>query len=185
MELAKEKYYTYTDYLTWGDERRYELIEGVPFAMSPAPSWIHQKITGEIFRQLANFLDGKPCEVFTAPFDVRLNAEEDDDTVVQPDITIVCDKSKLEDKGGCKGTPDMLIEIVSPASAKRDRIEKLQLYQRAGVREYWIVDPDTTSVQVYILKDDDYIITVYKDAASVPVRVLEGCEINLAAVFKK
>ncbi len=134
--------FTYRDYLHWPDDERWELIDGVAYNMSPAPNRIHQKISGELHRQIANYLIGKQCEVYAAPFDVRLPAtgEKNDEitTVVQPDITIVCDKSKL-DKKGCKGSPDLVIEILSPYTAKKDMKEKHFLYEKFAVKEYWIV----------------------------------------------
>ena len=185
MSLAAEKqgYYTYADYCSWDDGKRWELIEGAPYSMSPSPSWIHQSISVNISRQLSTFLIGKTCKVFAAPFDVRLNADTVDDTVVQPDIVIVCDRTKLEEKGGCKGVPDMVVEILSPSTATYDRLTKFRQYQKAGVREYWIVDPDSKTVSVHILENGKYIITVYGEVDTAPVHVLEGCEINLADAF--
>ena len=181
--LKKEKnYYTYADYLTWDDDARYELIDGVPYLMSPAPGRRHQGISSEIHRQLANFLKGKSCKVYSAPFDVRLNADEADDTVVQPDILVVCDKSKLDERG-CKGAPDMVIEILSPSTIRHDKVKKLQLYQKTGVREYWIVTPDQKTIDVYTLEEGKYFAAVYSDTDVAPVHVLEGCEITLQDVF--
>ena len=181
--LKKEKnYYTYSDYLTWDDDARYELIDGVPYLMSPAPRQEHQEVSMEIAKQLAVFLTGKPCKVFAAPFDVRLNVDKADDTVVQPDILVVCDKSKLDGKS-CNGAPDLVIEILSPSSLKSDRITKFNKYLQAGVREYWIVDPDQKTVDVYTLENGKYFAAVYSDTDVVPVSVLEGCEINLQDVF--
>ena len=136
----EEARYTYADYMAWEDGERWEIIEGVPYLMSPAPTWVHQGISGELFLQIATFLKGKPCKVYAAPFDVRLFPADDDsdDTVVQPDIVVVCDRSKL-DRSGCRGAPDMLVEILSPSTARHDQLVKLQLYKKAGVREYWIV----------------------------------------------
>ena len=174
--------YTYADYASWDDENRYELIDGVAFIMS-APSTVHQRILTEMLRQLANFLYGKQCEVFIAPFDVCLNARgDDDDTVVQPDILVICDDSKL-DKKRCNGAPDLVIEIVSPSSSRHDRFKKLNKYLYAGVREYWIVDPDDKILTVHVLEDSKYVIGAYGSDDSVPVNVLEGCEINLSEVF--
>ena len=136
----EEQRYTYADYVTWPGDERWELIDGVPYAMSPAPTIGHQRIAGEIHRQLANFLKGKPCEAFIAPVDVRLNADNDDDIVVQPDVLVVCDKNKLDGKC-CNGAPDFVVEILSPSTADHDRVNKFQVYVAAGVREYWIVDP--------------------------------------------
>jgi Uma2 family endonuclease len=179
----KREHYTYADYATWPDDVRYELIGGEAWLMSPAPAQRHQEICIEIVRQLADYLDDKPCRVFIAPFDVRLNAEADDDTVVQPDILVVCDKAKLNGKN-CVGAPDMIVEVLSPSTTKHDRITKLALYRRYGVREYWTVDPDVPLVETHILKDGDYIIRRYGDSGEVAVIVLDGCVINLDKVFR-
>ena len=180
--LQKEEYYTYADYAAWDDDARWELIDGAPHMMSPAPRTKHQRLIGEIFRQFSNFLIGKTCEAFVAPFDVRLNADTYDDTVVQPDISIVCDKSKI-DKKGCRGAPDMIVEILSPSSLGYDRVLKFNKYLQAGVREYWIVDPEGKTVSVHILENGKYVATAYGETDSVPVHVLEGCEIDMGIVF--
>jgi len=183
MQLQKnEQSYTYADYCAWNDDKRWELIEGVPYAMAPGPSQEHQSISRDLFGQLYNFLKGKPCKLFSAPFDVRLNAETDDDTVVQPDILVVCDASKLDGKS-CVGAPDFIVEITSPSSLRLDRLIKLLQYQRAGVREYWIVEPESKSVSVHLLENGKYTITAYGDDEIAPVHVLEGCEIILRDVF--
>lgn len=185
---ARKERYTFADCLTWGEDERIEIINGDAFMMAPAPSREHQGISGELFRQLANYLEGKQCKVYHAPLDVRLFEQEGDtpedvDTVVEPDLIVVCDRSKL-DKYGCKGAPDLVIEILSPSTRRHDRLIKLDLYQRAGVREYWIVDPDSKSVQVLTLKNglllpqEDY---GQEDMAK--VNVLEGCSIELRKVF--
>lgn len=184
MPLPQEnERYTYADYCTWDDSERWELIEGIPYAMSPAPAPRHQAISGELHAQLHAFLKGKPCKLYAAPFDVRLNADDEDDTVVQPDLVVICDSSKIDDKG-CKGAPDLVIEILSPSTARHDRMVKFQQYQQAGVREYWIVDPDTKTVQVSILRDGLYFTRMYADTeAAAPVEVLEGCTVDLREVF--
>jgi Uma2 family endonuclease len=183
MPLPKEKqWFTYADYCKWDDSERWELIDGEAYAMAPAPGSNHQGISFHIARQLGNFLAGKQCKVFTAPFDVRLNADTDDDTVVQPDIVVICDKSKIN-INGCVGAPDMVIEILSRSSVKHDKVLKFYTYQRAGVREYWIVDPDSKTVSAYILDDGKYIANAYGETDEAPVRVLEGCTINLPDVF--
>jgi Uma2 family endonuclease len=180
--LAEERRYTYKDYITWDDDIRYELIDGVAYAMA-APAQFHQEISGELFRQLANFLIVMPCKAFHAPFDARLNAHSFDDTVVQPDILVVCDHSKLNGKG-VKGAPDFVIEILSPYTARRDAVIKFRQYQRAGVKEYWIVDPNNRTVQVYVLKGGKYGLgVVYREDDVVPVHTLDGCQISLAEVF--
>jgi Uma2 family endonuclease len=150
--------------------------------MSPAPNWKHQQISAYILSVLFNFLKGKPCKVLAAPVDVRLNPAENDDTVVQPDLLVVCDSSKLDDHG-VVGAPDMVIEILSPSTAKRDKVLKFNAYRQAGVMEYWIVDPSSQTLAVHILKDGEYITRRYGDTDVVPVYTLEGCVINMAEVF--
>jgi len=180
--LKRNEYYNYSDYLNWETEQRYELIDGVPYLMSPAPSWTHQNISIELSRQFANFLLDKACKVFTAPFDVRLNADENDDTVVQPDLVIVCDRSKLV-KTGYMGVPKMVIEILSPSTARHDKLLKFNKYLEAGVSEYWIVDPESKTLSVYLLKSGEYFSRVYSETDVVPVTALEGCAINMQSVF--
>ena len=181
MNLAEEIRYNYSDYLEWDDDVRYELIDGVPYLMA-APSQKHQELSGELFRQLSNWLRGKRCKVFHAAFDVRLNAKSYDNIVVQPDLLVVCDRRKLDGRS-CVGAPDMIIEILSPTNARHDEFVKFGLYQKAGVREYWIVDPESKTVSVHILENGRYYTDVYLAEDTVPVYVLEGCEINLADVF--
>ena len=185
---AEKTGYTFADCLGWDEKERAEIIGGEVLMMAP-PSRIHQKISGEIFRQLANFLEGKRCEVYSAPFGVRLfekdgDRPEDVDTVVEPDITVVCDTSRL-DQHGCKGAPELVMEILSPSSRRHDMLVKLNLYQRAGVREYWIVNPDDKDVQLFLL-DGSGLFRVHgfygrEDIAR--VNVLEGCFIELCKVF--
>ena len=183
MPLLKEnERYTYSDYRTWGDNERCELIDGMPYTMSPAPSWIHQRISGRLHFQFAGFLKGKSCEIFAAPFDVRLNAETGDDTVVQPDLVIICDRAKLSGTG-FTGAPDMVIEIISPSSESHDRVLKFNRYLRAGVREYWIVSPDSKTVSIHILKNGEYVSSAFGETDIAPVGVLAGCEISLHDVF--
>lgn len=184
-----KKSYTLADYLRWKERKgRYELIDGDAYLMAP-PTTQHQRVSGEIFRQLANFLEGKRCEVYAAPFGVRLferegDRPEDVDTLVEPDITVVCDKSKL-DEYGCRGAPELVIEVLSPSSRKHDRLVKLNLYQRAGVPEYWIVNPEEESVQVF-LRDDSGNLRIYNEydrTEIAKVHALDGCFIELCKVF--
>jgi Uma2 family endonuclease len=184
MPLAKEKtLYTYADYLEWDEGERYEIIDGEAYMMAP-PSRIHQEISGNFYYALRDFLKGKPCKVYAAPFSVRLfpAADHGDDTVVEPDITVICDTAKLDERG-CNGPPDMVIEIVSPSTARYDRTLKFNKYQEAGVREYWIVDPEARDVSTYILKEGEYTEMHYGAAGAAPVRVLPGCTIDLTALF--
>ena len=156
MQLPKEdERYSWTDYLAWPEGERYELIDGIAYAMSPAPRRRHQETSRAIFRQMDGSLAGKPCQVYFAPFDVKLSADKDDDapTVVQPDITVTCDGSKLTEQG-MTGPPDLVVEIVSPDSGLIDRRRKFDLYERFGVSEYWIVDQDERVVEVWRLETD-------------------------------
>ena len=177
--------YTYADYRSWSDGERWELIGGVPHAMSPSPTWWHQDICVNLLFQIAGFLKNKPCKVLVAPLDVRLNADTKDDTVVQPDLFIVCDRSKLDEKGSCRGAPDMVVEVLSPSTARHDSLVKLRLYQNAGVREYWIVDPDNRTVMVNVLENGKYAITWYDEDEAVPIFVLEGFQVNLRELFEQ
>lgn len=153
------EYHTYADYCSWPDDVRYELIDGVAYAMGPAPVRRHQGILLELARQVANILDGSPCRPYIAPFDVRLpktdEIDNDVDTVVQPDLVVICDRAKLDDKG-CRGAPDWVVEVLSPSTAGHDQILKRALYQRVGVREYWLVHPVDRIVTIYTLDAGSY-----------------------------
>jgi len=182
MQVPEKQGYTYEDYYSWNDGKRYELIDGKVYMMSPAPSPAHQEICVGLVTQLYNYLRGKTCKVYPAPFDVRLNADAEDNTVVQPDITIVCDPSKIDSRA-CKGVPDMVVEILSPSTAKRDQLLKYNKYRDAGVLEYWVVNPDLRTVMVYTLKDGQYVCSAYGDSDNVKVGILDDCQINFADVF--
>jgi Uma2 family endonuclease len=182
VTLQQRTHYTYADYAKWEDSERYELIDGLLYMMA-APTLDHQRILGKLFRKLDTFLDGKRCVAFMAPFDVRLNAHTRDDTVVQPDVMVICDQSKLKNRLNCVGAPDLIIEILSPSSAKMDKVTKHKKYREAGVREYWIVDPEDETVSVNILDGGRYKSTVYFPEDTIPVHVLLSCEINLADIF--
>ena len=184
--LPKEKRYSYADLLSWDDSTRYELYDGQPVALA-SPSEAHQSILGELYLQLGNYLKGKRCKAYLSPFDVRIFEEDGDspesvDTVLQPDLMVVCDQSKV-DQRGVHGAPDLVIEILSPGTARYDKLLKFNLYQRSGVREYWIVDPAARMASVYTLKDDGYHAAAYGADASVCVGVLEDCIIDLSTVF--
>lgn len=184
---AEKRRYTFADVLTWREDERIEIINGDAVMMAP-PSRMHQKISFELGRQLGNYLQGKKCEVYTAPFGVRLFEEdgddpEDVDTMVEPDLSVICDGSKLDD-AGCKGAPDLIIEILSPSTRRHDRITKFNLYQRAGVKELWFVDPETKDVQTFILEAGRYFAKEYGTAEDkLKVDVLEDCIIDLSLVF--
>lgn len=186
---AKQVQYTFADVLTWDEGEHIEIINGEAFMMA-TPSSRHQEVSGELFRQLANFLEGKQCKVYHAPFGVRLFEQDGDrpeevDTMVEPDISVICDRSKI-DRYGCKGAPDLIIEILSPSTRRHDRLVKLNLYQRAGVQEYWMADPDNQSVQVFTL--DNGILKIREDYGPgdvARVNILEGCFIDLEKVFSE
>lgn len=183
------KAYTYADYLTWPEDNPVELIEGIPHAMT-APTRFHQKIVVEVLRQIANYLVGKQCEVYTAPFDVRLADEKAEDmdivNVVQPDISVICDKEKLDDKG-CLGSPDLVIEVHSPSSIIKDQIKKLNLYEKYAVKEYWIIHPEDKIITVYQLDATQKYgrPSVYLFNQEVPVGIFQDLSISLKAVLNE
>ena len=179
--MAKTKRYTYADYLTWDDDKRCELIHGVPRMMA-APSPVHQQILMNLSNDFCNFLRDKTCSVFPAAFDVRLNADTDDDIVVQPDIVVVCDPSKIDHRG-CNGAPDLVVEILSPSTGSHDRITKMKLYKDAGIREYWIVDPVHRIIDVHVLETGQEF--TWGESSIIPVHVLEGLEIAMDSIFNK
>lgn len=192
MELSDLDFsatYTYADYLKWTFEERLELIKGKLFKMSPAPSRIHQEIFGRIFIKMGTFLEKKPCKVYSAPFDVRLSRkngkDEDVMTVLQPDICVVCDLSKLDDKG-CFGAPDIVVEILSPGNNRKELKNKFEVYEESGVEEYWIIHPSEKTFLKYTLNNDgkyvpSRLLTV-GDEVTTPV--LPGFVLDLEEVFK-
>ena len=153
-------HHTYSDYLVWSRTYGDELVDGTAYVREPpSPTRAHQEIVGEVYRQAATALKGKPCRAYAAPFDVRLprSTEADDqvDTVVQPDIFIVCDLQKV-DARGVRGAPDWLVEVLSPSTTRHDRIVKLPVYERAGVREVWLIDPIDRTVTIHRLQAGSY-----------------------------
>ena len=181
LPVEKERY-TFADALTWLDDERAELIGGEPIMMAP-PTTAHQLINGEIFRQLANYLEGKKCHAIPAPFAVRLfekdgNSPEDVDTMVEPDISVICDKDKLSDRG-CKGAPDWIIEIISPSSTRTDCAIKLFKYRTAGVREYWIINPMKKVVQTYTFEGEEDA-NMYSFDDEIPVYIFDGLTITIS-----
>ncbi|MHB1407890.1 MAG: Uma2 family endonuclease [Desulfitobacteriaceae bacterium] len=180
--------YTYADYLTWPEDERWEIIDGVAY-MQAAPTPTHQEILMELSRQIANYLTGKPCKVYPAPFCVRLTKDDEKKNegitkVVEPDITVVCDKSKIDEKG-CNGAPDMIIEIISPSSTKRDRFIKFNAYEKAGIKEYWIVEPDVKIVSVFILQHNGSYgrQNVYSEEDQIQVNLFPDLTIDLKSIF--
>lgn len=180
--LRDKNFHTYADYRTWPEDIRYELIAGCAFLMAPAPSLDHQTVAFEVGRQLGNALEGKSCRVLAAPVDVLLNggAMDDDavDTVVQPDVFIVCDSAKLTPRG-VRGAPDWVLEVVSPASASHDQIVKLAAYEKAGVREYWIAHPTDRVLTIYHHDGAAYRrAKICELAGETPLGVLPGIKVH-------
>lgn len=187
MKMADVRY-TYADYLQWDDNERWELIDGVAYNMSPAPSRKHQEISQNLSRDIGTYLKGKSCKVYAAPFDVRLplKGEEDKRTgnVVQPDIVVVCDSSKLDDRG-CTGAPDLIIEILSPSTAKKDMVAKFNLYEQAGVKEYWLVHPTDHTVMVFKLGADGKYgrYEMYDQSEQLAVGIFSDLVLDLNEIF--
>lgn len=159
LPKADEHRFTYADYLKWPADERWELIDGEAYAMAPAPTISHQALVLSIAKQIDDALDGAPCRTLIAPVDVLLptpnEADEHATTVVQPDILVVCDPNKITEKN-VRGAPDWIIEILSPATARHDHFTKRAIYERAGVREYWLVHPVDQVVTVYTLNDGKF-----------------------------
>ncbi len=183
--------YTYEDYMKWTVPYMMELIRGKIYKMSPAPRAVHQIVTGEVYRQIANYLKRKKCQVFIAPFDVRLpvssKKKEDKDitTVVQPDISVVCDASKIDERG-CLGAPDWIIEVLSPRTSAKDLSIKFEVYEEAGVREYWVIHPTEQTLMVYILNENGKYqgtLKPYIRTDTVKSITLPELEINLEEIF--
>ena len=183
-QLDLNKTYTYADYLSWKFTERVELLWGKVFKMSPAHSTNHQWISSILLRELSGFLKESPCFIFHAPFDLYLNISGgESDSVVQPDIVVVCDQKKLDEKG-CQGVPDLVIEILSKSSVKKDLKYKLKLYEEARVPEYWVVDPVNCLVQVFTLENGQYQLhrpLTYED--SIQSKVIKGLTLDLKEVF--
>lgn len=183
-----EQLFTYQDYLTWPVNERWELLNGRAYNMTPAPSRRHQEISGQLLTLFNNYLKGKTCRVYAAPFDVRLPQPDECDekisTVVQPDLVVVCDKTKLDDRG-CKGTPDLVVEITSPSTFQKDLKEKFNLYEKAGVKEYWIVYPEESTISVFHLTNESRYSRpeVYTGQDSIPIGIFEDLTIDLMEVF--
>jgi len=183
-----QAHHTYADYCTWTEDRRYELIDGVAYLMAPAPTFAHQTIAFEIGRQAGNALEGKPCRVLVAPLDVRLpkpgQSDDETDTVVQPDMLVVCDPAKIEPRG-VRGAPDWVVEVLSPATASHDQIVKRRIYEQAGVPEYWMVHPQDRVLSVCRLKDGVYGAPEISElTGETPVAAVSGVVIRWAAIVE-
>jgi Uma2 family endonuclease len=188
--LKRSVLYTYADYLTWMDDKRRELINGVVYLMS-APTRFHAGISTALQSIFYWFIKKRKgeCKVYHSPFDVRLpingkTADNEIYTVVQPDICIVCDPKKLDDKG-CIGAPDLIVEVQSPSTAKKDLNEKFFLYEETGVKEYWVVYPKEKALTVFLLQENGKYNagTTYEYESKVPVSIFKGLEIDLKELF--
>lgn len=160
--IKNDRIYTYADYLNWPEDERWEIINGVAYAMAP-PSTEHQRIVLNLSVEFATYLKNKPCEAFIAPFGVTFeeNIKDENNTqVVEPDITVICDKSKITPKG-CKGAPDLIIEVLSRSTASHDIIRKRRLYENNGVFEYWIVDPSNQIITRFYMNNE---LSKYREA---------------------
>ena len=177
MPLPQEKYYTVEDYYNMPEDIRVELIEGQLIYMT-APNTQHQRISGRLYLTIGNYINAKDgdCEVFHAPFSVQLNM---DDTVVEPDITVICDPNKIT-KQGCLGAPDWIIEIVSPSNPKHDYITKLSLYSNANVQEYWIIDAEQNKIHVYDMRDNRIVLNQYTFHDKIKVGIYEDLYIDFS-----
>ncbi|MBS9522656.1 Uma2 family endonuclease [Litoribacter ruber] len=180
--------YTYADYLSWQYDEMVELIKGRLFRNAAAPRRVHQEISGKVFNKLFTFLESLPCKAYAAPFDVRLPVKskkhEDIDTVVQPDICVVCDPDKL-DELGCVGAPDLIIEILSPGNNKKELKYKYEVYEEAGVKEYWIIQPAEQTLLTYTLINGKYVPSRLQTTGDlVECRSLPGFYLDLEYVFR-
>jgi Uma2 family endonuclease len=186
-DLDLTKTYSYSDYLMWQFQERVELIKGFIMKMSPAPSMSHQKVSNNLSGCFYENFKRKPCSVFQAPFDVRLpiKSAKKDSTVVQPDLCVICDEDKLDEKG-CNGSPDLMVEIISPNNSKHDIHTKFNLYKEAGVIEYWIIEPYDKILLVYTLKDNQYIgLPPQTEGENIKSPLFPDLQIALEDVFYK
>lgn len=187
-DLDMNKTYTYADYFKWKFEERVELIRGRIFKMSPTLSRKHQRITGDIFSAMNEFRKGRKCEVYIAPFDVRLPRRSKDDkdiiTVVQPDICVICDPSKLDDRG-CLGAPDIVVEILSTGNNAKELKNKYDIYEESGVTDYWVVSLQDQTFTKHTLENGHYIPSRAMVAGDiVTTSILPGFELDLAKIFE-
>jgi Uma2 family endonuclease len=177
------QHHTYADYLTWPDDQRNELINGVAYVREPpAPSRLHQEFVGELYRQVANALQGTSSRAYVAPFDVRLpkagEADEQIDTVVQPDVLIVCDRRKLDERG-MRGAPDWVAEVLSPSTASHDEVVKLPAYERAGVPEVWLIHPTDRTLSIYRFEGGRYgPARIQELRGTTPIAAVPGVSID-------
>lgn len=190
-QLDLNKRYTYADYLTWAFDERLELIKGWIYKMSPAPKRKHLKVSFKLLMSFGNYFNSNCCEVYEAPFDVRLKknkgSDSEVDTVVQPDISVFCDLSKLDDRGAIDA-PDLVVEITSDSTMKKDYNEKFNIYEENGVQEYWIVNPDSHSMEIFARKEDKFesigVFNIHDGATEVTSIMFPDLTVNLIEIFK-
>lgn len=189
MPLSQENIrYTYSDYLTWPENERWEIIDGVPY-LQAAPTWQHQALSRELLTQFNNYLKDKSCQVFASPFDLRIPEDDEKDEkttfVVQPDLLVICDQDGLKGTG-YYGVPTLIIEITSPSTSRNDKVFKFNKYEKAGVKEYWVVEPEGKFISVFILQDDERYgrPETYTNHDKAKVSVFPECIIDLEGVFK-
>ncbi len=194
--------YSYADYLKWQFDERIELLKGKIFRMSPAPSTKHQKISFNLVFKLGVYLELSNCQIFSAPFDVRLSVNKDINiskryrnktkslpdgkimTVVQPDICVICNLDILDEKG-CVGSPDLVIEILSPGNSRREMKDKFEIYQEAGIPEYWIVDPEHEFIIIYHMQKNLYVGSApYYSGDTISSHSIKGFTLDVENVFK-
>jgi Uma2 family endonuclease len=184
----KSDSYCYKDYCQWPENERWELLDGQAYDMSPAPSRLHAEVLAELFYNFKSFFKNGACKVFVAPFDVRLpeNDEADDEikNVVQPDLLVICDKTKLDEKG-CRGAPDLIVEVLSPSTASKDCMNKRAIYEKHGVKEYWTIDPINRMVNVYISETEGLFNAplFYDDKGIINSATFKGLETDLSEIF--
>lgn len=179
--------YTYADYLTWEIDGMVELIKGKVFKFAAAPQVTHQRVSGRMFAAFFNFLQNKQCEVFSAPFDVRLpvrsKRNEDIDTVVQPDICVICNPEKLDERG-CIGAPDLVVEILSPGNNRKELQNKYEVYEESGVKEYWIIHPQERTLLIHTLENRKYVSSrLFTIGDIVASKAIPGFILELDGVF--
>lgn len=190
MVLPEKKAFSYKDYMTLSEDVIYEVLNGEVINMSPSPTPKHQDVADELTAELKMFFRGKECIAFSAPMDVCLVADNDtkhEDILdwVQPDVFAVCDRGKIGEKS-IIGAPDLIIEVLSPSTARNDRLIKFKSYEKARVKEYWIADPSNMYVEVYILQDDSFKqFGIYGKDDSLSARIFPDLEIDLQHVFKE
>ena len=188
-QLDENATYTYADYLLWRIKERLELIKGKIFQMSPTPSLRHQQISGRLHLEMGQFFKNHHCQIFYAPFDVRLskqnpaNTDRSIYTVVQPDLCIVCDENKLDERG-CLGAPDLVIEILSPGNSRKEMKDKFDLYEESGVREYWLVEPAEDAVFIYTLNEAGTYIGLKPAVDLLHSVIFPDLEIDLESIFR-